>query len=108
MNAIIRGSALLFVLVTTFASATESIVEVAGSKGLRLAVVDNRKATAARDASHAAFAASLGQAVSREPGEIGVRVKCVPADQAAFNLGTGVFDAVLVLSGSLPPRADDQ
>ena len=31
-----------------------------------------------------------------------MRTKCVNADHAAFNLGTGVYDAVLVINNSLP------
>ena len=103
MNAFLsRIFVVLFVLFTQVGFAVESAVKVAASKELRLAVVDSSKGNAARDASHAAFAASLSQTVSRESGEIGVRVKCVPADQAAFNLNNGVYDAVLVLTGSLP------
>ena len=50
-----------------------------------------------------ARANSLGEAVSKQcGGTIGVRFKHVGADNAAFNLGTGVYDAVLVVSGSLP------
>jgi hypothetical protein len=103
MNAIIRGSFIFSCLCVSLAVATPAAVTVASSRELRLAVVDSSKATPARDASHAAFALCLGQAVSRQGGgEIGVKVKCVSADHAAFNLGTGVYDVVLVLSGSLP------
>jgi hypothetical protein len=103
MNAFIRGIIFLSVFGASVASAVEATVTVAGSKELRLAVVDSSKSTAARDQAHAAFAECLGREVSRQSGsEIGVKVKCVNADHAAFNLGTGVYDAVLVLSGTLP------
>lgn len=103
MNVIIRGSFILFCLCARFALGAPATVTVASSRELRLAIVDSSKATPVRDASHAAFALCLGQAVSRQGGgDIGVKVKCVSADHAAFNLGTGVYDAVLVLSGSLP------
>jgi hypothetical protein len=102
MNMIIRGSFLFSFLCISFASATET-VKVAAGRELRLAIIDDAKATASRDASHAAFAVSLGEAVSGQGGpEIGVKVKCVNADQAAFNLTNGVYDAVLVMTGSLP------
>ena len=103
MNVILRGSFAFLCLSASLAMGTPSTVTVASSRELRLAIVDSSKATPVRDASHAAFALCLGQAVSRQGGgEIGVKVKCVSADHAAFNLGTGVYDAVLVLSGSLP------
>jgi len=103
MNAFTRGSFLFSFLCVTLASATESTVTVAAGSAIRLAVIDGSKATASRDASHIAFAESLGHAVSGQGGpEVGVRVKCVSADQAAFNLSNGVYDAVLVLTGSLP------
>ena len=83
--------------------ATESTIQVAGSRELRLAVIDGSKATASRDLTHSAFAVSLGKSVSGHNGtEIGVKVKCVSADQAAFALSNGIYDAVLVLTGTLP------
>jgi len=105
MNAIIRGGlAILFLCACArTAVATEATVRVAASRELRLAVVDSGKPSIARDALHAAFGKSLGDAVSKECGSaIGVRVKCVSADNAAFSLGNGAFDAVLILNGSLP------
>ncbi len=83
---------------------------MAASRGLRLAVVDAGKATPAREALHQAFATSLGAAVSaRCGGTVEVRVRHAGADFAAFNLGTGVFDAVLYLGRDVPEalrRAD--
>lgn len=103
MKAIVQVSFIFSLLCASIATAAESTVKVAATRELRLAVVDSSKASAVRDASHAAFAASLGQAVSKQDGgEIGVRVKCVSADNAAFSLGSGVYDAVLVLTGALP------
>ena len=103
MNTFLRGAFILSVLSLSSGWAAESTVTVASSRELKLAVVDASKATPARDASHTAFAAGLSQAVSKEGGgEVGVRVKCVTPDNAAFSLSTGAYDAVLVLSGSLP------
>ncbi|MEO6004538.1 MAG: hypothetical protein ABIZ04_13620 [Opitutus sp.] len=103
MNSFLRGALIFSVFALSSGWGAESTVTVASSRELKLAVVDPSKATAARDASHAAFAASLSQAVSKEGGgDVGVRVKCVAPDSAAFSLSTGVYDAVLVLSGSLP------
>jgi hypothetical protein len=102
MNSLVR---ILFVFCLFGAGPTlaAETVRVAGSRELHLAIVDTAKASAARDATHAAFAASFGEAVSKLYGStIGVRAKCVNPDHAAFNLGTGVYDAVLVLGGSLP------
>ena len=103
MNAFIRGSLVLGFLFVSVAQSAETTVKVAGSRELRVAVVDAAKPSALRDSTHVAFGDSLASAVRQQGGgEIGVRVKCVGADQAAFNLGTGVYDAVLVLTGSLP------
>lgn len=102
MNATMRVG-LVFLSLFTAAFAAETEVRVASSRGLQLAVVDAAKPSAARDAVHQAFAASLGDAVSKRCGSpIGVRVKCVGADHAAFNLNAGVYDAVLVVAKSLP------
>ena len=103
MNALIRAG-LVFVLAgVSLATAADKSVRVDASRDLRLAIVDAAKPSKARDAQHAAFADSLGEAISKQGGgAIGVRVKCVSADNAAFNLGTGVYDAVLVIGSSLP------
>jgi hypothetical protein len=54
---------------------------------------------------HQAFAVSLGGAVSQRcGGQVGVRAKCVGVDYATFNLGTGVYDAVLVVGSSVPAQ----
>lgn len=101
MKTLIRSS-VLFCLLGAFAFAADA-VKVAGSRELRLAVVDTAKSSATRETAHAAFAASFSEAIAKLCGEkIGVKVKCVSADHAAFNLGTGVYDAVLVLGTSLP------
>lgn len=78
-------------------------VRVQGSQELRLAVVDSSRNTAARDALHQAFANGLAAAINQGGGQpITVKVKAVNADHAAFNLGTGVYDAVLAMGTSLP------
>jgi hypothetical protein len=52
---------------------------------------------------HQAFADGLGTSVSKQcGGQVGVRAKCVGVDNAAFNLGTGVYDAVLVVGSAVP------
>ncbi|MEO7597298.1 MAG: hypothetical protein ABIV50_00075 [Opitutus sp.] len=103
MNAFFRTGLILISVFASVARGTESTVKVAGSRELRLAVVDTSKSSSLRDSAHAAFAVSLSDAIRRQDGvEIGVRAKCVGADNAAFNLGTGIYDAVLVLTGSLP------
>ncbi len=92
-----------FVLSALVAPAAETPVRVAASRELRVAVVDTTKATPARDALHQAFATALADAVGERSGSpLGVRVKLVGADQAAFNLEAGVYDAVFVPSHALP------
>jgi len=103
MNTIIRGGVAVFLLCASVAKAAESTIQVAASRELRLAIVDNVKSSAAREAVHSAFAAGLSAAVSKACGTaVGVRAKSTTADAAAFSLGNGAFDAVLVLTGSLP------
>ncbi len=103
MTTLLRTGIVLIFSCASLATATEKAVQVDASRGLRLAVVDVSKATKARDALHAAFGDSLSEAISeRCGGKVGVRVKCVSADSAAFNLGTGVYDAVLVVNSALP------
>jgi hypothetical protein len=102
MNAILRCSLLLAVCCAG-ASAAEPEVRVAASRGLSLAVVDASKASATREALHQTFAASLSTALgARCGGAVPVHVKCVGADSAAFNLGAGVYDAVLVIGRDVP------
>ena len=86
MNTLFRSCLLFVSIFVTLVAAEESTVTVAGSRELRLALVDSAKATAARDAAHSAFAVGLGKAVSNQGSEVGVKVKCVSADQAASNL----------------------
>jgi len=101
MNAWMRASLGLLFASTLVAGETQ--VRVSASRGLRLAVIDASKATPARDAIHLAFAASLSEAVSeRCGGQVGVQAKCVGVDNAVFNLGSGVFDAVVVLGPAVP------
>jgi hypothetical protein len=102
MNAIIRV-AMLLAVGTSVATAAEPQVRVAASRELKLAVIDSSKASATREAMHQAFATGLGAALSRRcGGHVGVRAKCVGADHAAFNLGAGVYDAVLVVGRGVP------
>ena len=103
MNALLRVSVVLLFSCAGLAIATENAVQVAASRELRLAVVDTSKSSKTREALHAAFADSLSEAVGKQVGgNVGIRAKSVGADQAAFNLGTGVYDAVLVINTSLP------
>lgn len=102
MNVFLRAG-LVFCVFATLGAAADSAVKVSGSRELKLAVVDTGRASAAREGLHEAFATALGQAVSARCGsELAVRHKRVGADQAAFNLEAGVYDAVLVLTGSMP------
>lgn len=104
MNFLIRVGVVLFACLLAVAlRAAESRVKVEGSRELRVAVVDSNRDAATREAMHQAFASSLGVAISQACGSrIGVKIKDANADHAAFNLGTGVYDAVLVLGATLP------
>lgn len=103
MNALLKAGLVLFISGVSLTVAAENAVRVDASRDLRLAVVDASKPSKAREAQHAAFADSLGEAIGKQSGApIAVRLKVVSADSAAFNLGTGVYDAVLVLGSSLP------
>jgi len=102
MNLTVRSSFLVAALCAG-ALAAEPEVRVAASRGLSVAVVDTGKATPAREAMHQMFATTLGAALSQRcGGTVGVRVKDVGVDHAAFNLGTGVYDAVLFIGRDVP------
>lgn len=104
MNATLRFVAVL-ALCTASVAAVEPQVRVAASRELRVAVIDATKASATRDAMHVAFATSLGESLTKQcGGPVGVKTKCVGVDHAAFNLGTGVYDAVLVVGKGVPDR----
>lgn len=104
MNAFIRivvtGT---IALLASGAGQAESKVRVQGSADLRLAVVESTRGSAGTEAVQATFAACLAEAINAGGGApIDVTVKRVSADHAAFNLGTGVYDAVLVMGNALP------
>ena len=81
MNTLFRISLILGFFSVSVARSAESTVTVAGSRELRVAVVDGSKASALRDAAHTAFAASLSDAIRRQGGgEIGVRAKAAGTD----------------------------
>lgn len=103
MNAFIRILAGSLALCASGLVRAESKVNVQGSSELRLAVVDSNRSNASSDALHAAFAASLEEAINVNGGApVTVKTKRVNADHAAFNLGTGVYDAVLVMGNTVP------
>lgn len=103
MNTSFRIGLGLFLSAVCVSWAEEQVVRVDTSRELRLAVVDNAKSSPSRDAVYAAFAETLSETISaRYQSHVGVRAKRVSADHAAFNLGTGVYDAVLVFGNSLP------
>ncbi len=103
MKAFIRILAGSLALFASCIARAESKVNVQGSSELRLAVVDSNRSNAGSDALHAAFAASLAEAINVGGGApVTVKAKRVNADHAAFNLGTGVYDAVLVMGSTVP------
>lgn len=103
MNTIIRVCLVMCTFGVLAGRGAEPVVRVAASAELRLAIVDAAKATPTREAVHQAFAASLGAAMGETGGgAVPVKRKWVGADQAAFGLGAGVYDVVLVISSSLP------
>lgn len=103
MNTFFRIGLVLLLSAVCASGAEPEAVRVDASRELRLAIVDNAKPSAAREAIYAAFAETLGETLSAKyASHIGVRVKRVNADHAAFNLSTGVYDAVLVFGNSLP------
>lgn len=78
-------------------------IRVVGSSKLQLAIVDTARATPARAAIHAAFAAGLGKAMSAAcGGPVEVQAKIMNADQAAFGLEAGSCQVVLTMGKTLP------
>lgn len=73
--------------------------------GLRVAIVDTRKASAARDAQRRLLIAQLSLAASRSAGEGQpklIEAVCVGASAARARFLTGASDAVLVLAEERP------
>ena len=104
MNAVTRfGIAALFLIGTCIVIAGGTANGDATPRIVKVAIVDNCRDPAVRDATHVAFALSLSDAMSKARGSaVSVKIKCVNADHAAFNLGAAVYDAVFVLAPSLP------
>lgn len=104
MNAVMRfGMVGLSLFLTSGLGAAQPCMQVQGSRDLRVAIVDSSRKSAAREALHEAFAKSMSAAMTKAcHGTVVVKIKCVNPDHAAFNLGTGVYDAVLVIGRSLP------
>jgi len=103
MNTFFRIGLGLLLSAVCISRAEDQVVRVDASRELRLAVVDSAKPSASREALYAAFAETLSETLSAKyQSHIGVRAKRVNADHAAFNLGTGVYDAVLVFANTLP------
>lgn len=103
MNAAIRVGLLLSLAVGVVTAKDDSQMRVAASRELRVAVIDSSKRSDAREAMHQAFAATLGASLTQQcGGPVGVRAVSVGADHAAFNLGSGVYDAALVVGRAVP------
>ncbi len=102
MKATLRFGLFLVSCLGVFASG-EPAVRVAASRELRVAVIDSSQRSDARAAMHQAFASTLGHSLTLQcGGPVGVRAISVAADQAALNLGAGVYDAALVVGSSVP------
>lgn len=85
------------------ARAADVQMRVEASRGeFRLAIVDATRNKALREAVHEAFVAGFEAAIAKTGAPLAVKAKAVSADHAAFNLGTGVYDAVLVIGTTLP------
>lgn len=103
MNAFIRIVTGSIALLSSGVCRAESKVHVQGSAELRLAVVESTRGSAGGEKVQATFATCLATAINAGGGApIEVTAKRVSADHAAFNLGTGVYDAVLVMGNALP------
>lgn len=96
-----RFAILLFA--TLNSALADSAVRVAASRDLALAVVAVGRASAERTQLHETFARCFRAAVAKQCGaDVGLQQKPVGADHAAFNLGTGVYDAALFIGRTLP------
>lgn len=103
MHALLRFSLGFLSIVGLVARAADTQVRVEASRGeFRLAIVDATRNKAQREAVHQAFVAGFEAAIAKTGAPLTVKAKAVNADHAAFNLGTGVYDAVLVIGTSLP------
>ena len=104
MNAVTRfGITTLFLIGTCLVIAGGPASRDPAPRIVKVAIVDNCRNPAVRDATHVAFALSLSDAMSKARGSaVAVKIKCVNADHAAFDLGAAVYDAVFVIAPSLP------
>jgi len=101
MKTALRFGFILFAFCGSAVAAAD--VKVVSDRSFQLAIVDSSRASIARDALHAAFAASLAHAMSASCGsEVTVKNKATNADQAAFGLSHNAYEAVLVIGKSLP------
>jgi len=87
-------------------TAAESAVEnvkVQASSDLRVAILDMSRPGPDRAAVHKAFAASLGQSMSKQcGGPVGVKVTEVDAMRLSFDLASGAYDAAFVIGETVP------
>lgn len=103
MNILIRSVVVAASLSAGVLPGADDVVRVVGSSKLQLAIVDTARATPARKALHAAFAAGLGKAMTQAVGDkVEVQAKTLSADQAAFGLDSGSCQVVLALGNALP------
>lgn len=78
-------------------------VKVQASSDLRIAVLDMSRPGPDRVGVHKAFAASLGQSMSKQcGGPVGVKVTEVDAMRLGFDLAAGVYDAAFVIGENVP------
>jgi len=103
MKTYFRIAAGFVVLFLSVGRSEATKVRVQARPELRIGIVDSNRDVASRDALHAAFAAGIAAAINKDSANpLGVKTKCVGADNAAFNLRAAVYDAVLVIGTSLP------
>lgn len=78
-------------------------VKVQASSDLRIAVLDTSRPGPDRVGVHKAFAASLGQSMSKQcGGPVGVQITEVDAMRLSFDLAAGVYDAAFVIGDTVP------
>lgn len=78
-------------------------VKVQASSDLRVAVLDLSRPGPDRAAVHKAFAASLGQSMSKQcGGPVGVKVTEVDSMRLVVDLTSGAYDAAFIIGDTLP------
>ena len=92
-------------VLNTFAADNASEVNVQSTSDVMVAVVDTTRVAGGNGTTvHEAFAESLGATLSKQAGgQVNVKITEVDAFRLAFDLKSGMYDAIFIVGNNLPP-----